>query len=81
METCTSERSSANMQATDRGCKEDNGVFLPLRFTDSHMPTVLSETTDPTDVSNGKDDDGDNDEDNDNITEDESEDVNDTDVD
>ena len=58
------------MQPTDHGCKEDNGVFLPLWFTGSKMPNVLSETMDPTDVSDRKDDD---DEDNDNITEDESE--------
>ena len=64
----------ANMQLTDHGWKEDNGFFLPLWFTGSHMPTVLYETIDPTDVSDGKDDDDDNDEDNDNITEDESED-------
>ena len=38
------------------------------------MPTVLSETMDPIDVSDGKDDDDYNDEDNNNITEDESED-------
>ena len=58
------------MQPTDHGWKEDNGVFLPLWFTGSHMPNLLY----PTDVSDGKDDDDDNDEDSDNITEDESED-------
>ena len=31
----------ANMQPTDHGWKEDNGVFLPLWFTGSHIPTVL----------------------------------------
>ena len=71
----------ANMQPTDHGWKEDNRVFLPLWFTGSYVPTVLSETMDPTDVSDGKDDDADNDEDNDNITEDESEDDDDSDVD
>ena len=57
----------ANVQPTDHGWKEDNGVCLPLWFTGSHMSTVLSETMDPTDVSDGKDDDDDNDENNDNI--------------
>ena len=51
-----------NMQPTHHGWK----VFLPLRFTGM--------TTDPTDVSDGKDGDDDNDEEYDNITEDESED-------
>ena len=70
------------MQPTHHGWKEDNRFFLPLRFTGSHiMPTVLSETMDPTDVSDGKDDDDDNDEGNDNITKDESEDNDDSDVD
>ena len=63
----------ANMQTTDHGWKEDNGVFPPLRFTGMTM--------DPTDVSDGKDDDDDNDEDNYNITEDEYEDDDDSDVD
>ena len=69
------------MQPTDHGWEEDNVVSLPLWFTGSHMPNILSETMDPTDVSDGKDDDDDNDEDNGNITEDESEDDDDSDVD
>ena len=83
METCTSDLRDplANIQPTDHGWKETMEFFLPLWFTGSHMPNVLSETMDPTDISDGKDDDDDNDEDNDNITEEESEDGDDSDVD
>ena len=52
--------------------------FLPLQFTGSQMPTILSENIDPTDFSDGEDD---NDEDSDSITEDDSEDEDDSEVD
>ena len=32
-----------NMQPTDHGYKEVNGIFLPIWFTGSQIPTILSE--------------------------------------
>ena len=85
METCTSER-SIDKHATHRSWLERrqwsfSTIWSTIWFTGSHMPNVLSETTDPTDISDGKDDDDDNDEYNDNITEVKSEDDDDSDVD
>ena len=68
----------ANINPTDHDWKEINEVFLPLWITGSQIPTMLSENIDPTDFSDGEDD---NDEGRDSITEDDSEDEDDSDVD
>jgi hypothetical protein len=60
-----------NMQPTDHGWKEVDGVYLPLWFTGSQMPAVLSETMEPEDVTDAEEDDCDE---RDNFTDDESED-------
>ena len=64
-----------NIQPTDHGWKEVNGVFLPLWFTGSQMPTVLSETIGPEDITDVEEDDSDND----SISDSESEDEDDSD--
>jgi len=52
-----------NTQPTDHGWKGVNRVFVPLWFTGSQMPTVLSETMEPNDVTDENDDDDDDDDD------------------
>ncbi|CAM1323931.1 Uncharacterised protein g8524 [Pycnogonum litorale] len=64
-----------NIPPTDHGWKEVNGDFVPLWFTGSQMPTMLSKTMEPEDVTDRDDDDDDND----CITEDDSEDEEDSD--
>ena len=49
-----------NIQPTDHGWKEVNGVFVPLWFTCSQMSTVLSETMEPEDVLHEDEGDDDN---------------------
>jgi len=66
-----------NIQPTDHGWKEVNGDFVPLWFTGSQMPTILSKTMEPEDVTDGDEDDDDND----CITDDDSEDEEDSDDD
>ena len=78
MVTCTSER-AIDKHATHRSWLERRQrSYSTTLVYGSHMPNILSETMDSTDVSDGKDDD---DDDNDNITEDESENDDDSDVD
>ncbi|KAG1684708.1 hypothetical protein GQR58_009314 [Nymphon striatum] len=50
-----------NIQPTDHGWKEVNGIFLPVWFTGSQMPTILAETIAPEDVADGDEDGEDND--------------------
>ncbi|KAG1693768.1 Peripheral-type benzodiazepine receptor-associated protein 1 [Nymphon striatum] len=50
-----------NIQPTDYGWKEVNGIFLPVWFTGSQMPTILAETIAPEDVADGVEDGEDND--------------------
>ncbi|CAM1325024.1 Uncharacterised protein g8847 [Pycnogonum litorale] len=61
-----------NIQPTDHLWKEVNGDFVPLWFTGSQMPTMLSKTIEPEDVTD--EDEDDDDDDNDCITDDDSED-------
>ena len=49
------------VQPTDNGWKEVNGLYVPLWFTGSQMPTVLSETMELKDVGDEDDDDNEND--------------------
>ena len=66
-----------NMQPTDHGWKEVNGVLEPVWFIGSQMPTVLSDTMELDDVIEEEDDDDDND----SITDDDSDDNGDSDED
>ena len=50
-----------DIQPTDHGWKKVNGVFVPLWFTCSQMPTVFSETMEPEDVLDEDEGDDDND--------------------
>ncbi len=79
-----------SMKPTDHGWKESNGIFVPVWFTGRQMPTILSTTMDPTDISNEEEEDDDDDDDNgddddsddnENDTEDVSDDENDSDND
>ena len=45
------------IQPTDHGWKEVNGIFLPVWFTGSQIPTILSETIEPDEDENEGDDD------------------------
>ena len=65
-----------NMEPTDHGWREVDGVYLPVWFTGSQMPAVLSDTMQPQDVAEAEEDDND---DIDNFTDDESEDESDED--
>ena len=60
-----------NIQPTDHGWKEVDGVYVPVWFTGSQIPAVLSETMEQEDVVDEDEDDGD---DMDGFTDDESED-------
>ena len=66
------------MEPTDHGRREVDGVYLPLWFTGSQMPAVLSETMEPEDVTDAEEDDCDE---RDNFTDDESEDESESDED
>jgi len=64
-----------NIQPTDHGWKEVNGAFVPIWFTGSQTPNVLSETMEPEDVTDrDEDEDDDDDDDNDCFTDDDSDD-------
>ena len=48
-----------NMEPTDHGWREINGVYLPVWFTGSQMTAVLSDTMQPEDVAEAEEDDND----------------------
>lgn len=48
-----------NMQPTDHGWKDVDGIYMPIWFTGSQMPAVLSETMEPEDVADADEDDDD----------------------
>jgi hypothetical protein len=58
------------MQSTNHGVKEISGVSLPLCFSGSQMPTMVSANIEQEDVPDG--DEHDNDEENDSIMDNDS---------